>query len=432
MSLRGIETLYVDAQSWGNSRATFVIPYGEYAPGLRIANFGVYDDQLSGGDTGLYYPATCGADILVKKVSLKYGDKVFSQNNYCDSWATMRALNTSNQSSEDLNRYLKHAGWGFSLKGPARDGTLTNVGALTLAPVNKDYYSILPTPETQCAQDQFLISATDNATDGNPGPAGMLQLADLLEGLRNLRDQGINLPAGDLRLYIEFDTNPDSYFLDPDADPHGITPKPQVIRPVLILDKILGADTEADVNFKYLDLRIDNGVNINAPVAGKTIMNTAQSYAFQNKFVQDILLWNKSLDASGFMLQGISSPAQVDEAINLVVNGTKFLPLNGIDRPSQKMAYFNKVYGPLNVPMCAMMSSVQDVSNNWLAPDAAALAGRLSITAIPIGTTIKTLQIQYSRSYGTNVNQISSFTMRVYARVLCAFQKVKGEVTIYS
>lgn len=431
MSLRGIETIYVDAQSWSDSRATFIIPYGEYAPGLRIANFGVYDTQLSTGNTGLYYPAPCGADILVKKVSLKYGDKIFSQNNYCDSWAVMRALNTTNQSSEDINRFVKHAGWGFSIKGVEADGDRVNLGALTLTPQDKDYYGVL-TGDTNnpTINDQFLIADSNNVLDGNPGPAGMLQLADVLEGLRNLRDQGINLPAGDLRLYLEFDTNADDYFLDPDHT--AITPKLKVIRPVLILDKILGADTEADVNFKYLDVRVDNGIAINAPSATKTVMNTAQSYSFQNKFVQDILLWNRSNDASGFMLQNISSPAQKDEQINLVVNGTKFLPLNGIDRPSQKMAYFNKVYGPLNVPMIAMMSSHADTSNNILAVETDALAGRLSITAIPIGTTIKTLQIQYTRSMGSGANQTAAFTMRAYARILCAFQKVKGEVTVYS
>jgi hypothetical protein len=179
--------------------------------------------------------------------------------------------------------------------------------------------------------------------------------------------------------------------------------------------------------------------NVPAAADGVTVSSSFRSGAFRQRFVNDLILYNRIASADGWMLRNNRSVAQKGEKIQLVLNGRKYLPDQGIDQEAQKMQYFNQTLGQMNVPLVGALSSCADVvagRDNILA-DATTrkLAHNMSFAAVGINDTIDRLDIEYQRTGSTLApgpggDQTGAFDLLVFGHVARLLEVMDGKIRL--
>jgi hypothetical protein len=331
------------------------------------------------------------------------------------AYGSIQHLRTNNQAQEDLNRFELLNG--FSWTNSANDSVDNEeVGALTTEATHKDYVkSYLENPTNNFKQyhnNQIQVSASQSE-----GASGMLVLSNYLEFLRSVPVLP-NIP--DLRLVLEWNLTASDYYVDSDA-PSAVTPSFNPIRPQLVYEEILGVAPQAGlIKLPYQCAIVERFV-VPTAADGTTVSSSFRSGAFRNRFVKDLVLFNKVETTEAWLRRQERSVAQRDEKIQLVVNARKFLPDQGINQEAMKLQYFNDSIGGLNIPLAAAMSSFRDATanhNRTLAAQSEVVAHNMSVTGVLVNDVIDRLDIEYTRTGSTLQNdQTGSFTLLCFGRV---------------
>lgn len=409
-----VKTWILDPTVHNSSRTEFRLNPG-YLADLKLADVGVYSTNIVDRSTGVFYPSILGVLASIKKLSLFSGSTMIDEIQELGAYGAIQHLRTNNQAQEDLNRFELLNG--FSWSNSANDSVDNEeVGALTTEATHKDYVkSYLENPTNNFKQyhnNQIQVSASQSE-----GASGMITLSNYLEFLRSVPVLP-NLP--ELRLVIEWNLNTADFYVDGDA-PSAVTPSFNPIRPQLVYEEILGvAPQEGLIKLPYQSAIVERFV-VPTAADGVAVTSSFRSGAFRNRFVKDLVLFNKVETSEGWLLRRERSVAQNAEKIQLVVNARKFLPDQGINQEAMKLQYFNDAIGGLNIPLAAAMSSFRDATaayNRALHSQSDVVAHNMSVTGVLVNDVIDRLDIEYTRTGSTlQADQTGSFSLLCFGRV---------------
>ena len=402
------KTVIVDPRSHNNSRTEFKLDDAFYSSAVKLIDVGIYD-TLRPTDAGIYYPTINGVMQCIRNIYLYSGTTLIDSLRDVPQFSSIEALKTTNQGSEDLNRDLLLSGLGLRSQ--------TGDGALTLQPEWAAYQNTIDGNEAKNLQVPIATAA-----DGQQ--SGSVMLSDYLQFLKS----ATILPMiPDLRLVIEWDTTGTDYFLDPDNAGGMSVITPQVIRPSLVLEEILGQDPNSaraytmpylsTVTERFSVAATSTPDNVSVPKS-----SSFKSQAFTQKFLKDITFFNyfpnNNLAAEDrWLTSKTRSPAQKQERLQLMVNNLAHLPDRGVDSEALKYHFFNETHTQLNLPLAAGLQVIRDASGRILDEEADALQGQFSVTAVKVGKIVDELRIEHERLYGDASWSRDAFTLLAYGTV---------------
>ncbi len=427
MSLsNAVRTHLIDPTVDNADRTRFRLPDAFISSSMKLIDVGVYDAQQT-AETGLYYPSINGVLGAIRRITLYSGNKKLDTIEELRAFGSIQSLRTSNQGSEDLNRFEQLNGMGLYISSGEYESAGALAGAWTMNPVHKDYHNAYNSGRTHLHNQVKIASGAGHQESGS------LMLANYLEFLRSVPV----LPMiPDLQLEIEWDTGAANFTQDQDAGAAVGAPSYTHQRPTLVLDEVLGMNPAEAQNVKlpYFCNIVERFV-VPATTNGTRQSVSFRSSAFTNRFVKDFTFYNKVTTSDGWMNKNERSPSMYQESLQLVVNGRKYLPDQGINQEAMKLQYFNDTMGSLNLPLLSALQSLNDGSGNVIsAQDAVNADSRsdkfihnYSVTAVKINDTIDRLDIEYKRTGNdalggaqAQVDNVATFNLLVFGR--CAKQ----------
>lgn len=437
MSLsNNVRTWLVDPTVDNSARTRFRLPEGFLASSLKLIDLGVYDAQQL-ATTGLYYPSINGVLAAIQRITLYSGDKKIDTIEELLAYASIQHLKTSNQGSEDIHRFELLNGMGVSITD-GNDAIYTSQihGAYTLQRRGKDY-------NNNYSNFRLHLHNAVKIASADAQQSGQILLSDYLQFLQSTPV----LPMiPDLQLEIEWNLNANRFHGDSDAPASVANPVYTHMRPTLVCEELLGMDpnTAKNVKIPYFANLVERFV---VPATTNTTVQRVsfRSSAFTNRFVRDFTFFNQPTNGldDGWCKQQERSPAMYGEKLQLVVNGSKYLPDDGINQLAMKWQYFNDTHGSLNLPIAAGLIGLVDGSGHVLASGDAANAANAtdrwehnySVTAVQINDVIDRLDIEYQRTgqstIGTATNQadgINAFNLLCFGRVAKQLEIVNGKI----
>ena len=423
-----VKTWVIDPTVFNSSRVEFRLNPGYLASNLKLIDLGVYSTNVVDRSTGVFYPSILGVLTAIKKISLFSGSTMIDEVQELGAYSAIQHLRVNNQTAEDLNRFELLNGFSFAQN--ARDQSDQEVvGTLTTEANHKDYV------KTYLEQATNSFKAYHNnqiqiAAEQDGGVSGMIVLSNYLEVLRSVPVLP-NIP--DLRLVLEWDLAAANLYVDADA-PSAITPSLLPIRPQLVYEEILGVKEEMGlVKIPYTSMIVERFV-VPTAADGTTVSTSFRSGAFRNRFLKDLVLFNKVSTNDGWLRAKERSVAQKNEKIQLVVNSLKLLPDQGINQEAMKLQYFNDAIGGLNVPLACAMSTAEDYQgSNWRMLDVhtGVIEHNFSVTGVLINQVVDRLDIEYSRTGSTyGADQIDAFNLLAFGRVNRLLELKDGSIRL--
>jgi len=396
MSEMQLQTKVFDPIVFNDGRVEFLLPDDFYdSASMRISNLGMFAaDVENGNDVNAYYPITCGVAQVIARFTVLSGSDELEMLDHVSQWATVKALNTTFTTPEDIQHNTLHNGWNFSNVSTAG---ATN-GRLTIRGDNLDYKAVPLGADGDIAQpaNQTRISNTQYP----PGSSASLNVS-MISGLLQATPILPMIPK--LRLVIEYDTNVSHYFSTATIGAAPANLKPTF--PVLVVKRYVNPPKIASVvTIPYTTVKCSSGFIVPAvaapavaPAVGLISRTTFQSYDFVGKMLKRLTMYNSPQTSDGIMLQGIRSSGQSNEVINFIINGDKYLPDNGIDSPAIKLQYLVNSYGNFCVPL---FSTAYGLKRATSVVDASvtSLVGNMALTAVRVDSLIKNpIQVEYAR-----------------------------------
>lgn len=422
-----VKTMIIDPTVFNNSRCEFRLAPG-YLSNLKLVDVGVYSTNIVDRSTGVFYPSIMGCLAAIKKISLFSGATMIDEIQELPSYGAVQHLKTTNQAQEDLNRFELLNGCSFAIKSnDAPLDTQQSVGALTTESQHKDYVKTYL--ENGGLFKNYHNNQVQVANTDAGAASGVLVLSSYLQFLATVPVLP-NIP--DLRLVLEFNLAAGDYYVDADAS-SAVSPTFLPIRPQLMYEELLGVKAEANVDVPYQSTIVERFV-VPAAADGTTVQTSFRSGAFRNRYVNDLVLFNKVSTTDGWLRAKERSVAQKNETIQLIVNAKKYLPDQGINQESMKLAYFHDSQGGLNIPLAAAMSSCWDAANGTnrlFDSQTAPLAHNMSVTGVLVQDVIDRLDIEYSRTGSTvEADQTTAFDLLVFGKVNRRMQIQNGVVRL--
>lgn len=408
----------IDPTVNNTSRCEFRIPDAHLLSSMKLIDVGVHNNigayATNFPATGQYYPSILGVLACIRKLTLYSDSVVLDETQELPSLAAIQHLRNTNQGSEDISRFELHNGCNISI---------TKAGAYTTEPTCKDYYNILDdqatVPYTQAVNNQFKISATSE------GSSGCLNLADYLSFLESV---SVLPKIPNLRLLIEWNLLAADFYQDPDAQ--AITKRYENMRPTLVVEELINMpENTGPVKIPYLQTIAERFV-VPQVVAGVTSAQSFRSNAFVGRYLKDLKFFNKTTFSDGWMTAKQRSPAMYREKLQLVVNGSKYLPDTGIDQEAQKIQYFNEAFGPLNLPQFAYLPDLVDASGRVHDAVTEPLQNNFTVTGVSVEAPIERLDIEYQRTGRGSGDQVDQFDLVVFGRVARLMELVGGKVRL--
>lgn len=441
-----MRTHLIDPIVHNSQRTRFQLPDAFLASTLKLIDIGVFSGNQN-DSTGLFYPSVNGVLGAIRRMTLYSNDFKIDSIEELLAYASVQNLRTTNQGSEDINRFELLSGMGLSLtstwdgnKPLPPNANSVQSGAYTLNRRHKDYAnrytpSTLGNPTSNLLNNQIKVSSTEDAQ------SGCILLSQYLEFLRSVPV----LPMiPNLQLEIEWSYPVGKFVVDPGAPDAIANPTITNIRPTLVADEILGVDPKmANTKLPYFCTLVERFV-VPQATNGIAQSSTFRSQTFAGRYLKDLVFYNQVSTDDGFRKAQERSPAMYKEKLQLVVNGMKYLPDQGISSPAMKTQYFNDTFSPLNIPYGALVQGLQDASGNVIAKNdgatgafgSAALVHNFSITGVGIENTIDRLDIEYQRT-GNNllgstqarVDNVSQFNLLAFGRVAKQLTLQNGKIT---
>jgi len=438
MSLsNSVRTHLIDPTIHNSQRTRFSLPDAFWSSTLKLVDLGTFAGTQT-NETGFFYPTITGIIAAIRRLTLYSNDFKIDSIEELKAYASIKHLRTTNQSSEDVHRFELLNGMGLSIasKKDAPLGQDVQAGSYTLNRKNKDYanhYEQAGAPtgdwEHNLLNNQIKMSASEDEQ------SGCLLLSEYLEFLRSVPV----LPMiPNLQLEIEWDYKVANFVNDPDAPADIGLPSIFNMRPTLVCDEILGVKPEmANTKIPYFCTLVERFA-IPSTTNGTAQSSTFRSQAFSGRYLKDLILFNQVSSDDGFLKGFERSPVMYKEKIQLVVNGTKYLPDQGISQPAMKLQYFNDTFSPLNIPYASLVQALIDASGNVLSKDdrdtasysTSALTHNYSVAGIGIEAPIDRLDIEYQRT-GNNLRGSNQARIdNVAAFKLLAFGRIAKQLTI--
>jgi hypothetical protein len=391
------QSVYVEPSSHSNQYTEFIVP-AYPARNFRMIAFGI--NSYTGGNDR-HYSHSCGALSLIDTITVYSGSTVVSQTrgaNYLSAFKEMseggvnnisigstvyqNSLNYALNATINVNKVSDH----FNTAG------IINTGMVEL-------YKLCP---FFLGLDVEGYSAMAKAVKKNDNR----KKKQLIKSSNVIRCDKLNL-----RIVIQYTSlSPDLLFVN------GVATDTYVInRPVLVMDKIMGAELKDNFQIVYDNHDLES-FTIKGAVADTDMpMEQIKLYGANDKFVHNVILINSG-ETSHNYFKMFRSVAMNKEEINLVVNGELLLNFN-MDSPARKQMFLNYSKPQFMCPMLSNLYGHAAAENNQLyGPDngttiASENFSEFSYLSLDIGQKISQLALQYKRRTYRNGTQTNNFNM---------------------
>ena len=263
---------------------------------------------------------------------------------------------------------------------------------------------------------QILFVADKPLTADENSPKGWVLLSDALGYLRATT----SVPADtvNFRVVIEWSDDLLNFSVDDVTAPVASM---TIAEPQLLVDVVEGAKS-GNTQVSYWDVEQDRVV-VQAVGAGITGTTDFKLDGFNNKFVDKILFVNDTRTQNKYT--GLDkSVGMPDEVLELVLNGAKIVPFNGVDT-AKKQHYLNQSWGQTNFPVGEQLEGMTASANLYVNPTSS-----FSYGGMRFAQRVNELQMTYSRVGGATAPQQDEFDFRVYAEVAKTMKVDKGRVLI--
>lgn len=394
-----IKTDYIDPDFFQDKkRCVFKLDIGNetvYLSNLRLINLGIILDPAN-TTSGYIYNPIAGAYVLIKSIQLLAGNEVIEEKREFSSFASFMNYNNSNENNRSLNKWVNKSLLGFEL-----------LGGLTGQPLYAPYYP-----------NKNSFQVTDNGTERNLGWLNLRKVFSFLQNVEYLDTKKLNK----LRLVIEFET--ESVYVD--KTPSNLTANDSINPPLLCVDVVLNPDNNLTTPnvVEYTPLEVDRVI---IPEFSGALTDTGveqklkfRMNGFNNKTLNRMLMVNTPTTSNFAGFTKYLSEHQLNQKIQVAVNGRNRLPFDGITKTNQRLRLLNETWGECNTydGLVSMNGSCVAI---YEPPE---LIGTLDYFSLNIGEKVEDLQVEFTRtcandSGGVNnenpVNQ--ALELKMYAEV---------------
>lgn len=367
----------VDPRSHNDRRCEIKLDNACYASDLVLVDYGFEHNRDIAGSRS-HYGLIVGALSAGATLTLRSGGVVIDQARDIAPIAALKAAQTSNAGSQDINRVESLNSLGFSMD---------RLQKVSLDPSHVDW---------QNTEDgnQFIISTGTDATTVRQ-PHALIHLRELLPFLESVEVLN-HIP--DLSLTIEWNLSHDNISTSATAAVWGANAS--VIRPTLVATEILGVEAPKEQRIPYLR-RISERLRVPAADNDVVQAQTFESKAFKGKVLKDLSIMNVPTvqPSPSRLIRQEKSVAMRQEKIQLTVNSKKFLPGDGVTSGAQKLAHVNYAASPINMvlPACFEAMAVADQLEYYGDDVSAQLTGNFSPLAVEVNQPIERLEVEYQR-----------------------------------
>jgi len=381
----------IDPRSHGNKRSKFDLPQ-DYLSNLHLLDVGLYNANID--NSAVHYPSKCGVKSILKRARLRVGDTDISTLEEVQAQACLEHLSASNNHAEDKVR--------FDVLN-ATNISLNNVGQFTYTPNSKDYY--LLAGADQSYRNQPIVA---NDEDGITGMINLSRMFDIF------KYHPVLPPLKGLYLDLEWNNNASTALYNSDAVAGTFT----VIQPTVLVERVVGMPQRAQkMNLDYVETIVDRKV---VPLTTDgTVQQTSIRYgAFKGRHLKKFALMNRVTTNAGTDNRYRAcdrSPAMYREKLQVYVNNIPILPTGGCDGQAMKLRYYQKAYGPLNIPANEFMPALADASGNTF--DATDNVAQFSVFGVDVEQEIARLQVDVTRTgRAANPAQVGEYTLLIIGK----------------
>lgn len=429
MSLsNAVKVHMLDPDVNNTSRSVFHLPVGMLSSDIQLTDLGVYSAQ--GANRELYYPSRSGVLGSIKSITLYSNGTILDEIQEVRSWASVQHLLTSNCRAQDLNKFellngsdaeYDYAKSKYSFQGRLKDYADTFALAADSAAVGA----------STVHHNQLAIPTAETGT------SAVVSLKRYM-GLLDSTDVLPNIPK--MTVVITWNLTAANFVNDANAT-GGAAANPSFsnFRPTLIVKELLNVPQQYDAQIPFYSVMTDSYA-IPPVAAGTTQSETLRTGNYRQRMLRDIVLFNKPSTDINQYKDFETSLAQNAEKIQLVVNGSNWLPYDGIDTPAIKMRMFTDTMGSLNTNIVSYLPKLTDAGAIFADDDvpnnpSSQVNSTFSVAGIKIGTVIERLDIIYQRTGSNNADlpandQTLGFTLLAFGRIAKMLRLKGGQLQI--
>mgnify|MGYP003651763753 FL=1 len=354
-------------------------------PNLRLGNLGV-------SGTATEYDRN-GVISTIRHIHLYSNQTLIDSARHVNRYMSFKNRLTSNEYNKNILKFTNRSKYGYEI---------TNGGRV------------------DCLRAQNAVDAVGLSTN-----LGVVDLPDLLGVLLQLKVVDTS-QMPNLRLVIEYEDDKRLYLNSDAATDY------KNLQPVLICDEIVNPQIAAEMVKQNVNISFQTVEHDSVQVPAVTVTGTDDGATNsvqpinkrlkgnQNKVINRCVLLKSYTDKvkryAGNTPQGqgnYSSPVQIDEKINFLINGRPVFD-DTIEAPNVKLMVTEDAFGPLNlVPYEAQVSAGLDVNqteannaNREGTPGATALIGFFSPVGFKVLSRVRDIEIQYERRIYADANGV--------------------------
>ena len=382
-----IQTKIVRVAYHSNARTEF--RFERDAPclsNIRLMNIGCSQT----GGTDVKYPISSGVGSLIKHISLYCGNQLISQLRDANKYLAFHYCNDSNDNELAKTNILAQNGLGY----------LTLANKLTR-----------------------MGNQTNLTGDVSTTPVGWIRLDECLHFLKSTSQ--VPCDVGDWRLVIEWSSSLTNF--NHQSGSYVAPTSIEIVEPMVVCDFILGAKSPSDLIVQYWDLESDRIVIPAIPPAVTTPDATkAKMNGFDTKTVGRMLLVNDMPEFPNAGLGIDKSVPQLDEKIQMTVNGKKKFAFDGITNLN-KTQMLNDAWGAMCCPFfnnqygLAGATDIYGVNTNM---------DGFSYGGVKMQQRIQDLQVEYTRTRGAENWHKEQFDLLIFGEVAKQFLHKGGKTVV--
>lgn len=386
------KTHAIDAISFNKYRAEFRLPSNTVLLSkMSLMNVGVYGDTIQ-----REYIHSTGLKALIKSISLMDGNQVLDSIQHYNKWSAYNEYNNSNDANRDMNNYMSGSGFGFTTNYAESNG------------------STLPADAGEVETYNRIKHAEIEEADTFKGIISLQRELDFLT-------KSLIVPTTifkNLRVVIEFQTNMNKVFK---VAPTNHT----LLRPFLVCKEVVDEATAMALVKNYAGVQFRALEDDIIPVAEGSLLAVAKQETkrkvngFNGKMLQSLVIQKEPTHDIIEGVKEFGSVAQAKEKFNLLVNGKKLIPFEGVDRTNKRLGMLHMSQGVHNA---VVSFAGVGTSNIALSDNASELVAKADYFGCNIVDRISDLQLEYQRETHNEVTPIvgeynQALNLNVYGRV---------------
>lgn len=368
-----------------------------YLSNMRLVNVGVE------GAGGANYNILCGVMGVIKRIRLMDGKTELCSLREANRWLGFKNLLHPNSVNESVSQDVLKNKIGYHQNSDLQIGQ--------------------------------KLPAEPITADASTTPNGHIDLREVLPLLNKIEYLDTKT-FPNLKLVVEYETNINNV-VNNTANPVS------TIQPDLIVDVVMDDGLASQMSSESSGVIVWNEIEhdeyiLPASVAVQPPINHRIN-GFNNKNLERMVIVKTNLnpadDVNANAVRGagnMGSISNVDEKINVNVNGKSTFTYNGVEGDNSRLALMNDTWGEMNVFVGANKENLRNVDN--LVEDGVNLKGTYDYFGCYIGEEIKDLQISHGRkgipNGGNPLNANNDQRVHIYGEITKSLVIKGGEYVV--